>query len=295
MSTSIFGIDFTSSPSSRKPITYAHCSFSYGVLSVLDCATLPTFSAFETFLLQPGPWVAACDFPFGQPSELIENLHWPESWRGYVSYVASLGKDGFVAALTDYMSCQPVGAKLHLRLADKIASARSPMMLYRVPVGKMFFEGAPRLLASGVSIEPCYPRSDPRVVVEGYPALVARRWLGKRSYKSDDRKKQSDGLTSARQDLVAAIRSSELNSVYNLHLSLSDELAAQLIEEPMADRLDAILCAIQAAWAYQIREHPRGYPYGIPPGFANEGWIIDPFVLDSYLTNYMFSKNNSST
>ena len=291
----VFGIDFTRSPSSRKPITCARCSFSRGVLTVQDCPTLPTFSAFETFLQQPGPWIAACDFPFGLPSQLLENLHWPESWRGYVSHIAALGKARFEAALTNYMAGQPVGAKLHLRLADKIAGARSPMMLYRVPVGKMFFEGAPRLLNSGVSIEPCNPRPDPRIVIEGYPALVAHRWLGKRSYKSDDRKKQTDALTLARRDLVISIRSSELNSVYNVHLSLSDELATQLIEEPLADRLDAILCAIQAAWAYQMREHPHGYPYGIPPGFANEGWIIDPFVLNSYLADFVYPKDTSST
>jgi hypothetical protein len=256
---------------------------------------LPTFSAFETFLQQPGAWIAACDFPFGLPSQLLQNIGWPEGWCGYVGHVASLSKEGFGAALIEYMAGRPVGAKLHLRVADRIAGARSPMMLYRVPVGKMFFEGAPRLLASGVSIEPCSPRPDPRVVVEGYPALVARRWLGKRSYKSDDRKKQTDALTLARRDLVAAIRSPELSSAYNLQLSLSDELAAQLVEEPMGDRLDALLCAIQAAWAYQLREHPQGYSYGIPPGFANEGWITDPFVLDSYLADYMHSKSDLST
>ncbi len=168
-------------------------------------------------------------------------------------------------------------------------------MLYRVPVGKMFFEGTPRLLASGVSIEPCHPRADPRVVVEGYPALVARRWLEKRAYKSDDRKKQTDALTLARRDLITAIRSPELTLAYNLQLSLSDELASQLIEEPMADRLDAILCAIQAAWAYQMHEHPHGYRYDIPPNSANEGWITDPYVLDSYLSNYVHLKNNSPT
>ncbi|MBA2678599.1 MAG: DUF429 domain-containing protein [Ktedonobacteraceae bacterium] len=283
MPISLFGIDFTSSPSSRKLITCARCSFSHGVLTVLDCLTLPTFSAFEAFLLQPGPWVAACDFPFGLLSELVKNLGWPESWHDYVSHVASLGKDGFVAVITEYMAGRPAGAKLHLRLADKIAGARSPMMLYRVPVGKMFFEGAPRLLASGASVEPCSPRPDTRVIVEGYPALVARRWLGKRSYKSDDRKKQTDALTLARRDLVAGIRSPELKSVYNMHLSLSNELAAQLIEEQMADRLDAILCAIQAAWAYQWCENPHRYSYSIPPDFASEGWITDPFVLNAYL------------
>ncbi|GAC1377448.1 MAG: hypothetical protein NVS2B12_19600 [Ktedonobacteraceae bacterium] len=281
MSISIFGIDFTSAPSRRKPITVARCTFARGVVTVLDCSTLPSFSAFEAFLLQPGPWIAACDFPFGQPRELIENLGWPQTWPGYISHLSSLGRDGFITALTNYTAGRPAGNKLHLRLSDQIAGARSPMMLYRVPVGKMFFEGAPRLLASGVSIAPCLPRTDARLVIEGYPALVARRWLGKRTYKSDERKKQTADLTAARRDLLAAILSSELVAAYDIQLALSSALVTQLIEEPMADRLDAILCAIQAAWAYQMREHPRT-PYGIPPYFASEGWITDPFVLDGY-------------
>ena len=89
----------------------------------------------------------------------------------------------FVAVLTDYCKDREKGDKHHLRRTDKLAHARSPMMLYRVPVGKMFFEGASRLLKSGVSIQPCHVRNDARVVVEAYPALVARRWIGNRDYE----------------------------------------------------------------------------------------------------------------
>lgn len=61
------------------------------------------------------------------------------------------------------------------------------MMLHRVPAGKMFYEGAPRLLQAGVSILPCLPRADARLVFEDYPALVARRYVGMRGYRSDTR------------------------------------------------------------------------------------------------------------
>jgi hypothetical protein len=74
----------------------------------------------------------------------------------------------------------------HMRTTDVLAGQRSPMMLYRVPVGKKFFEGAIRLLRANVSILPCHPTTDSRMVVESYPALVADRFIGKQSYKGFD-------------------------------------------------------------------------------------------------------------
>src|SRR5437867_7405681 len=122
-------------------------------------------------------------------------------------------------------------------------------MLYGVPVGKMFFQGAPRLLRSGVSLLPCHPTAEDRVVLEGYPALVARKWIGKRSYKSDERSKQTLEKQQARQCIVDGLRSHELMLYYGLTLKLSAEMADMLVREPVADNLDALLCAIQAAWA----------------------------------------------
>jgi predicted RNase H-like nuclease len=55
-------------------------------------------------------------------------------------------------------------------------------------------------------------------------------------------------------------------------LSLSHELIQRLIDEQMGDELDALCCAIQAAWAYSEREHN----YSIPAGYEREGWIVDP-------------------
>ncbi|GAC1691260.1 MAG: hypothetical protein NVS9B9_13540 [Ktedonobacteraceae bacterium] len=150
----IFGLDFTSTPSLRKPITCAIGEVHESTLLVEDMTVLPTFAAFEAFLLQEGPWLAAFDFPFGQPRKLLTNLPWPQTWEGYVQYCAELDKTMFEEILTQYQASRPAGDKQHTRVADKLARARSPMMLHRVPVGKMFFQGAPRLLHSGVSILP---------------------------------------------------------------------------------------------------------------------------------------------
>ncbi len=272
----IYGVDFTSAPSKRKPITCAMCLLSGTQLLLEDVIPIATFEAFEQWLRRSGPWLAALDFPFGQPRQLLTRLGWPLTWGGYVGLVGSMSKAEFEKTLQDYQDSRPAGDKQHMRVTDRLAGSRSPMMLHRVPVGKMFFQGAPRLLDSDVSVLPCYPRPMDRIVIEGYPALVARRWSGKQSYKSDERAKQTAEQRKIRQRIVDGIRSSSLLDMYSIQLSLTDEQAQRLIEEPMGDELDAVLCAIQAAWAYTQRDGN----YGIPATCDDvEGWIVDPSLL----------------
>ncbi len=46
-----------------------------------------------------------------------------------------------------------------------------------------------------------------------------------------------------------------------------------LVDDPTGDQLDALLCSIQAAWAWT----QRSANYGAPTDFdAIEGWIADP-------------------
>ena len=275
----VSGLDFTSAPSLHKPITCALGKLRESTLLIEDMIALPTFTAFEAFLQQEGQWIAAFDFPFGQPRKLLTNLHWPETWEGYVQHCAALGKILFEETLTQYQARRPAGDKQHTRATDKLARARSPMMLHRVPVGKMFFQGAPRLLHSGVNILPCRPNTTTTIALEGYPALVAQRWAGKVGYKSDERKKQTLEQQVTRQRIVDGICSRELHTLYGINLELSQTLAKRLVQEPMGDELDAVLCAIQAAWAYTQREQN----YGIPPNCdAVEGWIVDPVMLERW-------------
>lgn len=149
------------------------------------------------------------------------------------------------------------------------------MMLYRVPVGKMFFEGAPRLLKSGVSIQPCCVRTNLRVVVEAYPALVARRWIGKRSYKNDVAKGQTLTRQAAREEILYGLRSTDVKAQFGFNAHFNDDHANAFIRDGSADQLDAFLCAIQAGWAYLQRDHTFGVPIDCDP---LEGWIVDPFL-----------------
>lgn len=272
----IYGFDFTSAPNRNKPITCAVCELQNNLLCIQDCLKQASFDEFDAFLRLDGPWLAALDFPFGQPRKFISNLGWPEIWADYMQIVASMSKKEFEETLKHYREVRPAGDKLHLRATDVYARARSPMMLHRVPVGKMFFEGATRLFRSNVSVLPCRRTEDNRIAVEGYPALVARRFIGKRSYKSDERGKQNKDRQEARREIVSGLCSSAIVDWYGFGVGLLEKMGKRLVEDAMGDELDAILCALQGCWAYQQRD--RGYGISVECE-SMEGWIADPFLL----------------
>jgi hypothetical protein len=272
----IYGLDFTSAPSRRKPLVALGCTLEGKTLRVEDSAEMTGFAGFENFLERPGPWVCGMDFPFGQPRSLISALGWPESWEGYIGEVARLSKEEFEDAIRADMVRRPAGSKYRYRLADRRSGSSSAMMLFRVPVGKMFYRGAPRLLASGVSVEPCRPRRDARVAVEAYPAVVARRFLGRASYKNDERRKQTTAQRAAREKLVAGLGSDALREAYGFVVEMGDHWREEFVRDASADALDSLLCAVQAAWAYTRKDEN----YGIPPECdPDEGWILDPELL----------------
>src|SRR5262245_12007159 len=198
----VLGIDFTSAPTWAKPIVCLSADFADGVLRIRDLAAWQTFAAFETALRAPGPWIAGLDFPFGQSRRFIEAIGWPTAWADYVRYARALGRDGFRRALDAYRLRQPPGEKEHRRAADAGAGAISPQKLYFVPVGLMFLEGAPRLLDAGVTIPGLQPGDPGRVAVEAYPGILARRLIGRTSYKHDNKPQQTAARQAARWSLL---------------------------------------------------------------------------------------------
>jgi hypothetical protein len=278
----VYGLDFTSAPRSTKAITCAKGELRHSSLRIIAIDKLCSLAAFEQFLNQDGPWVAGIDFPFGQPRKLIKNLAWPDSsWEDYVDKVAAMRDvKEFEDTLAQYRKKRVEGDKQHLRIIDIWACSRSPMMMYGVPVGRMFFHGGSRLRRSAVSILPCRRREDNRLVVEAYPALVARNWIPGESYKNDKKQKQTPELEEARRGLVRGLRSDELESHYGIQLELDSDLADVCIGDATGDHVDAVLCAIQAAWAYSQRDHKYGIPNDVD---RLEGWIVDPAMKMSKL------------
>jgi hypothetical protein len=271
----IYGLDFTSAPGRKKPLIVLGCRLEGNLLSIEDSQPLTDFGGFERFLRTPGPWVCGMDFPFGQPRSLVAALGWPENWEGYVGKVGKLSKDEFEDAIRADMATRPRGSKWRYRLADRRSHSSSAMMLFRVPVGKMFYRGAPRLLASGVRVEPCRRNGNTRVAVEAYPAVVARRFLGRTAYKRDA-VPDTPERKSARETLIAGLESMTLKQIYGFTVKLDDHWKEEFIVDPSADALDSLLCAVQAGWAYLKRDDH----YGVSPECdPNEGWIVDPALL----------------
>lgn len=270
----IFGIDFTSAPSKRKPLTIADCDLERRTLRVLQVRLAPDFDAFSAHLDTRGPWVTGFDFPFGLPSDFLQAAQLPAAWCDYVATIARGGKDKFEFAVQGFIASQPELCKYPRRVTDYKSDSASPLNIVNPPVGKMFFAGAPRLLSSDVNIQPCRPNKDRRVALETYPALAASALAGGKrlSYKSDSPAKANKARTVARQIIVEALGDPERMKSYGFSVAIPSRLQSDLIVDSSGDRLDAVLCAVQAAWAYKQREKN----WGIPTGYAHEGWIVDP-------------------
>ena len=82
---SVFGIDFTSRPRRRKPLTCARGRFTAGCLYVEKMTRCEDFSGFEAFLKQPGPWRAGIDFPFSQPRKFLAGIGLATDWESAVN------------------------------------------------------------------------------------------------------------------------------------------------------------------------------------------------------------------
>ena len=265
----VHGIDFTSRPSKKKPITCITCSLEGTHLQASELHEWTSFREFEEALQTPGPWIAGIDFPFGQARRFIETIGWPANWQDYVDHVSQLSRDDFRKILDDYRANRRPGDKEHRRKTDIAAGAISPQKIYGTPVGLMFYEGAPRLRRSGITI-PGLESGDPlRIAVEAYPGVMARNIIGKRSYKQDTRSKQSREQYLARRDLLQTIKSRSFEEFDGITV----DAPVKLIDDPGADHLDALLCAIQAAWAWLQKD----VNYGCPDDMDRiEGWIAYP-------------------
>jgi hypothetical protein len=101
--------------------------------------------------------------------------------------------------------------------------------------------------------------------------LLAREILGTRSYKSDDRAKQTPERLLARRELIGALERGQTR--LGLRLVASNALMGRLADDASGDALDATLCLVQAAWAQA--QHEAGHPqYGLPHFDPLEGWIV---------------------
>lgn len=262
----LLGVDFSSAPTRRKPITVALGRRRGQVLLLERLQALDSLPAFGEFLQRPGPWLGGFDFPFGLPRELVHTLNWPQQWPALIAHYAALTRAEIRAQFAAFCDARPVGAKFAHRATDGPTGASPSMKWVNPPVAYMLHAGVPLLLGAGVHLPGLHRGDAKRVALEAYPGLLARELIARRSYKSDDKAKQSDERLIARKDLLEALEQGR--SRLGLRLKLSHAQRDALVADASGDRLDAVLCLMQAAWA-QDREG-----YGLPPAIDPlEGWI----------------------
>jgi len=264
---SIHGVDFTSRPRIRKPITIAsgHCQHRAFRLDSIE--GISDWAHFESWLLRPGPWIAGFDFPFGLPREAVDDLALPQRWPQLIAHCRSQGREEFRALLDQYRESRPAGKRYAHRATDHPAGSHSPLKLVNPPVGLMFLEGAPRLLDAGVTL-PGLHQGDPlRIALEAYPGFSARQMV-KGSYKNDAPAKQTPARAQARQSMVSSLTTGD--NPLGFSLTGSTQLLNSLVSDATGDRLDAVLCAMQAAWSWRRRDDNYALPADVDP---LEGWI----------------------
>ncbi len=261
------GIDFTSRPTRAKPITVALGGLHHGAVRLERIEAHADFDAFAHWLRTPGPWLGVFDLPFGLPRELVTTLGWPMQWAPLMRHYAALSRDEIRATFKAFCDARPVGGKFAHRAADGPAGSSPSMKWVNPPVAFMLHAGVPLLMDAGVHLPGLHAGDAARVALEGYPGLLAREVLGARSYKSDTKVKQTPERLIARIDLVDALDQGRTR--LGLRLKLTHAQRDSLIADASGDRLDAVLCLMQAAWASTRPNH--GLPAAIDP---IEGWIV---------------------
>ena len=240
-----------------------------------------TLEDWQQWLATPDDWVCGFDLPFGLPRELVEHLGWPTDWEACMRHYAALSREDIRDTFAAFCNARPAGGKFAHRATDKPAGSSPSMKWVNPPVAYMLHAGVPALMNAGVHLPGLFAgatenRADNRddgrarrVGLEAYPGLLAREVLGTRSYKSDDRAKQTPERLIARKDLITALEHGQTR--LGLRLKLSHAQRDHLIDDASGDALDAVLCMVQAAWAQQ-----QGAPwYGLPPTLDPlEGWIV---------------------
>ncbi len=232
---------------------------------------LESLDAFGQWLCQERQWIGGFDLPFGLPRELVETLHWPADWHACMQNYADLSREDIRATFKAFCDVRPVGGKFAHRATDRPAGSSPSMKWVNPPVAYMLHAGVPLLLRAGCHFPGLHKGNESKVALEAYPGLLAREVIGSRSYKSDDKSKQTPDRLIARKDILTALETGQTR--LKVRLKLTNAQREQLIDDASGDSLDAALCMLQAHWAFD--KHLAGKKnYGLPKFDPLEGWIV---------------------
>ncbi|NBW54295.1 MAG: DUF429 domain-containing protein [Betaproteobacteria bacterium] len=268
--TRLLGCDFSSSPTKHKNIVLAWGAWRDQRLVIDHLQACTSLDDFAQALHAPGPWVGGFDLPFGLPRELVNALSWPQQWRACIDHYAGFSRAHIRELFKAFCDARPAGRKFAHRATDMPAGSSPSMKWVNPPVAYMLHVGVPLMLKAGLDFPGLSAGDASRVALEAYPGWLARQLIGSRSYKSDDKAKQTPERLIARKDILQAL----VNGHQGVSLYLRPAQHDDLVQDASGDKLDAVLCMVQAAVAQQ--HHERGDKrYGLPLDMDPlEGWII---------------------
>lgn len=249
----------------------------HGVVKLERLEKFESLDAFQFFLKQPLSSEVKCvggfDLPFGLPREWVEYMQWPLTWPECMTLYASYSREELRQFFKQFCDSRPAGGKFAHRATDVPAGSSPSMKWVNPPVAWMMHAGVPLLRSAQWTLPGmCEGRAD-RVALEAYPGLLAREIVKHRSYKSDDKAKQTPDRWLARKDILHALDLGQTR--LGLRLKLSAAQHDKLLIDGTGDSLDAVLCMVQAAWAHQQHElGTASSPYGLPEFDPLEGWIV---------------------
>lgn len=276
--TLLVGCDFSSRPDRRKPIVIARGHLRANVVTLDALQRLVSLDAYAQWLRDEPAWVGGFDFPFGLPRELVHALGRPAQWQAVIRLYAGLSRGEIRDRFTSFCAGRPAGGKFAHRATDRWAGSSPSMKWVNPPVAWMLHAGVPPLIDAGACL-PGLHAANPddeelgglprRIALEAYPGMLAREVLGRVSYKSDDRTRQTGQRRAHRQRLLDALQAGQTRLALQLRVTADQQ--GQLLDDGRGDSLDAVLCLLQAAWGWQ-----RGWPhFGLPmPIDPLEGWIV---------------------
>lgn len=273
----LLGIDFSSAPTARKPITVAvgrllgRRQITYELETIRELVSL---TAFDAMLSEPRLWLGGFDLPFGQPRSLIEHEGWPTDWAAFVHFYCRQSRETLRDTFRNWCDARPVGKKFAWRKTDKPAGSSPAMRWTNPPVAWMMHAGIGRMLAAGLAFpahkHPRGHRHLPKTALEAYPGFTARQ-IVRGSYKSDTPSKQTADRLTRRQQILDSVLDGKAGLA--VRLKASPTWRRRIIADGRGDLLDAVLCSLQAGHA--ALQPNFGLPCNLDP---LEGWIASvPF------------------
>ncbi len=277
--TLLWGVDFSSAPSRRKPIWQAIGEWRGEQVQLRALTPHYSLADFEKVLAEPGPWLGGFDLPLGLPACFVRDMGWGSDLPQVAQQMRGRFPDrkAWRIGIDAWRATQPAGQVLPHRACDVLlpegARSTSPLQTRYVPVALMLYEGLPRLLASGATL-PGQVTGDPhRIALEAYPGWLALRVLGRRSYKNKD----DPARRAARLELLEALEQDAAG--LGLSVQCPEALRQCMLDDASGDPLDALICLLQAAWA--SRQSRWGQPVALNP---IEGWILGAQSASTSLT-----------